>query len=65
MYVKIRDRFFYPIVFIDEYSRYIVHHNLLTAKDADLVSLEAHAVMDKLDFRMTNISIISCRICVR
>ena len=48
MYVKIRGRFFYLIIFIDEYSRYIVHHNLLTTIDADSVSLEAQAAIDKL-----------------
>lgn len=30
-YVKITGRFFYLIIFIDEYSRYIVHHALLTS----------------------------------
>ena len=48
MYVKIRGRFFYLIIFIDEYSRYIVHHNLLTSIDADSVSLEAQAAIEKL-----------------
>ena len=48
MYVKIRDRFFYLIIFIDEYSRYIVHHALLTTMDADSVSLEAQTAIDKL-----------------
>ena len=38
MYIKIRDRFFYLIIFIDEYSRHIVHHSLLTAIDADSVA---------------------------
>ena len=48
MYVKMRGRFFYLIIFIDEYSRYIVHHNLLTAMDADSVAMEALAAIDKL-----------------
>ena len=48
MYVKIQGRFFYLIIFIDEYSRYIVHHNLLTAMDADSVSMEAQAATDGL-----------------
>ena len=48
MYVKIRGRFFYLIIFIDEYSRYIVHHSLLTTMDADSVSLEAQTAIDKL-----------------
>ena len=48
MYVKISGRFFYLIIFIDEYSRYIVHHSLLTTMDADSVSLEAQAAIEKL-----------------
>ena len=48
MYVKIQGRFFYLIIFIDEYSRYIVHHSLLTTMDADSVSLEAQTAIDKL-----------------
>ena len=48
MYVKIQGRFFYLIIFIDECSRYIVHHALLTAMDADSVSLEAQTAIDKL-----------------
>ena len=34
MYIKIKGRFFYLLIFIDEYSRYIVHHALLTSMDA-------------------------------
>jgi transposase InsO family protein len=48
MYVKISGRFFYLLIFIDEYSRYIVHHSLLTTMDADSVSLEAQAAIEKL-----------------
>ena len=48
MYIKIRGRFFYLIIFIDECSRYIVHHALLTSMDADSVSLEAQAAIDIL-----------------
>ncbi len=48
MYVKIRGRFFYLIIFIDEYSRYMVHHALMTSMDADSVSLEAQAAIEKL-----------------
>ena len=42
MYVKIQGRFFYLIIFIDEYSRYIVHHNLLTSMDADSMPIPCH-----------------------
>ena len=48
MYVKIVGRFFYLLIFIDEYSRYIVHHALLTTMDADSVSLEAQTAIEKL-----------------
>ena len=48
MYVKIIGRFFYLLIFIDEYSRYITHHALLTSMDADSVSLEAQAAIDIL-----------------
>ena len=48
MYVKIRGRFFYLLIFIDEYSRYIKHRALLTSKDADSVSLEAQAAINIL-----------------
>ena len=48
MYVKIVGRFFYLLISIDEYSRYIVHHALLTTMDADSVSLEARTAIEKL-----------------
>ena len=48
MYIKITGRFFYLLIFIDEYSRYIVHHALLTSMDADSVSLEAQNAIDIL-----------------
>ena len=47
IYVRIRRWFFYLIILIDEYSRYIVHHNLLTAMDADSLSMEAQAAIDR------------------
>ena len=48
MYIKIAGRFFYLIIFIDEYSRYIVHHSLLITMDGDSVSLEAQSAIDIL-----------------
>ncbi len=48
MYIKIIGRFFYFLIFIDEYSRYIVHHFLLTSMDTDSASLEAQAAIDIL-----------------
>ena len=48
MYLKILGRFFYLLIFIDEYSRYIVHHSLLISMDADSVSNEAQIAIDNL-----------------
>jgi transposase InsO family protein len=48
MYVKIRQRFFYLIIFIDEYSRYITHHALMTSMDSNSVSLEAQRAIENL-----------------
>ncbi len=48
MYVKINGRFFYPLIFIDEYSRYIVNHSLLTSMDDDSATLEAQNAIDYL-----------------
>ena len=48
MYVKIRSRFFYLIIFIGEYSRYITHHALLASKDANSVSMEAQKAIENL-----------------
>ena len=48
MYVKIKQRFFYLIIFIDEYSRYIVHRALMTSMDSNSVSLEAQIAIENL-----------------
>ena len=48
MHVKIKGRFFYILIFVVEYSRYITHNALLTSMDADSVSLEAQAAIDIL-----------------
>ena len=48
MYIRIHGRFFYLFVFIDEYSRYIVHHSLLVSMDAGSVSIEAHVAIEIL-----------------
>ena len=47
-YVKINGRFFYLIIFIDEHSRYIVHHALMTSMDSNSVSLEAQKAIEDL-----------------
>ncbi|MEM4091083.1 MAG: hypothetical protein QXQ46_10180 [Thermoplasmatales archaeon] len=46
--MKVKGRFFYPIIFIDEYSRYIVHHSLMTSMDSNSVSLEAQKAIENL-----------------
>ena len=48
MHIKIRGRFFYLLIYIDEYSRYIMHQALLTSIGVHSVSLEAQAAMDIL-----------------
>lgn len=47
-YVKIGGKRYYLIIFIDEYSRYIVHWELLTSMDANSVSLAAAAALNGL-----------------
>lgn len=46
-YVKVGSRTYYLLVFIDEYSRYIVHHKLLRWMDGKSVALEAQAAIEK------------------
>ena len=48
MYVKIKSRFFYLIIFIDEYSRYIAHHAVMTSMDSNSVSMEAQRAIEDL-----------------
>lgn len=47
-YLKIKERTYYLISFIDEYSRYIVYHELLTSMDKLSVSLAAQGAIEKL-----------------
>ena len=48
MYVKVLKRFYYLLIFIDVYSRYIVHHKLMISMDGDSVSMEAQKGIEKL-----------------
>ena len=48
MYIRIHGRFFYLLVFIDEYSRYIVHPFFLESMDAGSVSMEAQVAIEIL-----------------
>lgn len=43
MYVAVLERFYYLIIFIDVYSRYIVHYKLLISMDGDFLSMGAQA----------------------
>lgn len=47
-HLKIKGRTYYLISFIDEYSRYIVYHELLTGMDKLSVSLAAQGAIEKL-----------------
>jgi hypothetical protein len=45
MYVWVACRFYFPVSFIDAYSRYIGHHKLLTWLDGASVSIELQAAL--------------------
>lgn len=49
MHIRVGRRTFYLIAFMDEYSRYIVHHELLWSMDGSSVSLAAQAALEKLE----------------
>ena len=48
MYVTLGDRTYYFVAFIDEYSRYIVHHELLSNMEGTTVSIAAQAALETL-----------------
>jgi transposase InsO family protein len=48
-YVRVGARNYYLLSFMDVYSRYIVHHELLTCMDGQSVSVEAAAAIATLD----------------
>jgi putative transposase len=48
MYVQIGGRTYYLVTFLDEYSRLIVHHALVSSMDGVTVSVEAQAAIEKL-----------------
>lgn len=47
-YVSVGARNYYLISFLDEYSRHVVHHELLRAMDGHTVSLSAQAALETL-----------------
>jgi transposase InsO family protein len=50
-YVRVGERNYYLLSFMDVYSRYIVHHRLLRCMDGQSVSTEAAAALATLDRR--------------
>jgi putative transposase len=46
MYVWVLCRFYFLVSFVDAYSRYVVHHKLLTRLDGKLVATELQAALD-------------------
>jgi putative transposase len=48
MYLKVNGQAYFFVAFIDEYSRYIVHHELLTGMDGVTVSLAAERALETL-----------------
>lgn len=49
MYVQVRGRTYFYVAFLDEYSRYLVHHELLRNMDGDSLSLAAQAAIETLE----------------
>jgi transposase InsO family protein len=47
-YVWVGGRHYFLVCFLDEYSRYIVHHELLWGMDGPAVSLAAQAALETL-----------------
>ncbi len=48
MHVQVGGRVYYVVAFLDEYSRYIVHHELLSGMDGLTVSLAAQKAIETL-----------------
>lgn len=50
-YIGVERRKYYLVLFLDEYSRYVVHHELMCYLDGDTLSLEAQRAIEKLGGR--------------
>lgn len=50
-YIGVQRRKYYLVLFLDEYSRYVVHHELMCYLDGDTLSLEAQRALEKLGGR--------------
>ena len=48
MHLKVGERTYYLVSFLDEYARYVVHHELLLSMDGPSVSLAAQAALERL-----------------
>jgi putative transposase len=48
MYLKVAEQQYFFVAFIDEYSRYIVHHELVTGIDGSTLSLAAQKALETL-----------------
>ena len=48
MYIQVSGRTYYLVTFLDEYSRYIVHHELVSNMEGVTVSLVAQAAIEQL-----------------
>ncbi len=47
MYLRVGDRTYYLVTFLDEYSRQIVHHALVPSMDGATASVEAQAAIEQ------------------
>ena len=47
-YVKVNGKKYFLVFFMDEYSRYLVHHELMFSLDGETVSLEAQRAIETL-----------------
>lgn len=54
MQIQVGDGIYYVVSFLDEYSRYIVHHEVVASMDAQTVSQAAQAAIDRLRQRANN-----------
>jgi len=48
LHLKVQERTYYLVCFLDEYSRYVVHHELLLSMDGPSVSIAAQAALERL-----------------
>jgi len=48
LHLKVGERTYYLVCFLDEYSRYVVHHELMLSMDGPCVSVAAQAALEQL-----------------